>query len=133
MVAGGTDEFTLFSSWRKTKREVNILPFNWLKFKEKMTDKTLPLDADDFMSINYTNMERKVRIWMNKVFELLSAFCNMSNTVVFVHMGFFMWGLSSVQVFSFLSYHSHFNNLLVFRMVSVKDIICVVRIFYWLC
>lgn len=72
IVAGGTDEFTLFSSWRKTKREVNMLPFKRLKFKEKLTDKTLPLDAGDFMSINYTNMEIKVRIWMNKVFELLS-------------------------------------------------------------
>lgn len=68
MAAGGTDEFTLFSSWRKTKREVNMLPFKWLKFKEKLTDKTLPLDADDFMSINYTDKEIKVRICMNKVF-----------------------------------------------------------------
>lgn len=69
MVAGGTDEFTLFSSWRKSKREVNMLPFKWLKFKEKLTEKTIPVDADNFMLINYTIMEINVRIWMHKVFE----------------------------------------------------------------
>lgn len=103
MVAGGTDEFTLFSSWRKTKKEVNMVPFKWLKFKEKLTVKTLPADADDFMLINYTIMEIKVRILMHKVFELLT-FCNMSNTVAFIWIyayGVFMWGFSSVEVFSF--------------------------------
>lgn len=81
MVAGGTDEFTLSNSWRKNKREVNMLPYKWLKLKV------------------HKHTQTRTNIVAGKV---LYAF--------------------------FLSYHSHFNNLLGICVFSVMEIICVSQI-----